>query len=181
MKFLVSNKGGLVSYFFLLLCVFSLFMVWFFLDKKEKRIQNAQNVSRFEAHNFTYSKIENNIFVVEALGSYAKENLQDEYQLENLIIHKFSLENKKKETLKAKFANYNNNAINFTDGVNYIKDSMNFYSQKALYDLDTKSLEGKGDFKITSEKYNVIGKNIIYKDNKVIAKNIFGKIKMDEK
>ena len=172
------DKGRFVSYFFLLLCVFSLFMVWILLDKKEKKERLVQQISRFEAKDFTYYKIENNILSTKALGGYARENLKEEYELENLIINNFR-ENQN-EVLAAKFAKYEGNQIHFTKGVNYLKDSIDFYSLEAIYFLDSKSLQGKGNFTITGKEYKFKGKDILYENQKVFAKNIYGKIRMDK-
>ena len=69
----------------------------------------------------------------------------------------------------------------FPNGINYSRDSIKFWSEQANYYPDSKEILGQGDFMIFSDNYNIKGKNILYKNGKIYAKNIDGNLKTDKK
>ncbi|WP_297814094.1 hypothetical protein [uncultured Helicobacter sp.] len=181
------KSGRLVPIFFIFLCIFSLIMV-VILSKKEMQTQEKLNeIAKFEIFDFEYYRIGAQGVSVVAFGKKASENSQKLNELEHFGIINFTFPNADskanqgiQENLQSSFALYDNQEIFFPRGVNYKRDGTEFWSQVARYNPDKKELKGEGEFIILDKSYKIRGQNIIYKENKVYAKNIYGILRENE-
>lgn len=166
------QSAQLVTFFFIALCGFSLAMVLFLSTKQTRMVQAQREITRFEVFDFEYFKITENGVNTIASGKKARENANKESELESLNVR--NLNNTTQEHLQAPFALYNNRDIFFSQGVRYTRDNTKFWSQQARYYLDSKNLEGIGEFMILDKNATIRGQNIIYRDEKIYATNIHG-------
>ncbi|WP_299549969.1 LPS export ABC transporter periplasmic protein LptC [uncultured Helicobacter sp.] len=169
------QSAQLVTFFFIFLCGFSIVMVLFLSIKHARITQAQQNISRFEVFNFAYFKITENGVNTIAKGKKAKENTNKESELESLEVK--NLNNKTPELLQADLALYNNKDIFFSQGVTYKRDATKVWSEQARYSPESKSLEGVGEFIILDKNSKIRGRNLIYKNEKIHATNIYGILK----
>ena len=169
------QSATFVTFFFIALCVFSFAMVVFLSIKRKDILEYPQNIARFEVINFEYFKITKNGVDTIANGKKARENAKNENVLEFLSVQ--NLNDNIQEHLQADFALYNNSDVFFPQGVRYIRDTTQLWSQQARYYPASKYLEGLGDFIILDKNTTMRGRNLIYKDAKIYAKNIHGILK----
>lgn len=177
-RFLIAShftKGNLVIYFFLILSLFSILMVGVLsIDKENKMLFPQEAIVRFEIFDFNYYKISPLGVEIFAYGNIGRENKKQENELEDFNINHYLFDTHTQETLHSHFALYDNNTINFPQGVYYIRNDTQFWSQRATYTPSLKELLGNGDFIIASNTYRIKGKNITYKNNKISANTIKG-------
>ncbi|MCI5968505.1 hypothetical protein [Helicobacter sp.] len=169
------QSAQLVTFFFIALCGFSFAMVLLLSAKHTHITQTQKDITRFEVFDFKYFKITENGVTTIAIGKKARENANKENALEFLNVR--NRNGNAQEHLQADFALYNNNNIFFPQGVTYTRGNTKFWSQQARYYLDSKNLEGIGEFVILDKSATIRGRNIIYKDEKVYAINIRGILK----
>ncbi|TLD84513.1 hypothetical protein LS70_002900 [Helicobacter sp. MIT 11-5569] len=172
------QSAQLVTLFFVALCGLSLTMVLLLSAKQAKIADAQQNITRFEIFNFAYFKITENGVSTIANGEKARENANKENELESIQVK--NLNNKIQENLQADFALYSNNNIFFPQGVDYSHGKTKFWSQQARYYLDSRNLEGIGEFVISDKSAFVRGNNVVYKNEKVYAKNIHGILRTEK-
>lgn len=176
------QSGRLVPIFFLSLCIFSFVMAVVLNNKEVQNLAKPKEVARFEIFDFEYYRIGTQGVSVVAFGKRARENAQKLNELEHFSIVNFTFPNEKakegvQENLQSSFALYDNQEIFFPQGVNYKRDATEFWSQVANYNPDKKELKGEGEFIVLDENYKIRGQNIVYKENKVYADNIYGILK----
>ncbi|WP_104721323.1 hypothetical protein [Helicobacter mesocricetorum] len=182
-SFIASHftKGNLVIYFFVILSLFSILMVGAFsINKNNKSLFSQESITRFEIFNFNYYKISPLGVEIFAYGKIGKENKEQENELENFNINHYLFDTHTQEALYSYLAIYDNKTINFPKGVYYVRNDIQFWSERAAYTPSSKELLGNGDFIISSNAYHIKGKDIIYKDNQTSANAIKGILKMDE-
>ncbi|OCR21242.1 hypothetical protein BA917_01445 [Helicobacter pullorum] len=182
-KSFASNlkKGNIVVYFFLFLMIFSILMVLSLSHYQESKRQMNANVSRFEMLDFEYYKISPLGVETFVIGKNAREIGKDAGQLEHINVTHYLFDESTKEFLQSSLAFYDGTKVIFPNGINYSRDSIKFWSEQANYYPDSKEILGQGDFMIFSDNYNIKGKNILYKNGKIYAKNIDGNLKTDKK
>lgn len=165
-----SHKSApFVTFFFVALCVFSLIMV-VFLSIKRKDIAVYPQIGRFEVVNFEYFKITKKGVDTIANGRMARENARNENILEFLSVQ--NINENVQEHLQADSALYNNSDVFFPQGVRYIRDTTQLWSEQARYYPASKHLEGFGNFTVFDKNTTIRGRNLVYKDAKIYAKNI---------
>lgn len=190
------KSGRIVTGFFVFLSLFSLAMVFVLNKQQESKKQALANISRFEAIDFEYYKISPLGVETYAIGKNAKETPREAGKaakemgkemsgesgtLEQISVRNYLFEEQKTELLQASLALFSNQEVFFPKGVNYVRDTIKFWSEEATYQIATKDILGKGEFMIFNENYNIRGENILYKKGKVYAQNVNGTLTTERK
>ncbi|PZT48936.1 hypothetical protein B6S12_01170 [Helicobacter valdiviensis] len=175
------QKGSLVIYFFIFLCIACVVMALILSQQNRKIADAAKQIEKFEIFSFLYQKITPFGVEVIANGIKAKQNKEGQEELEDFVVKHYLFDERKIETLTSSFAIHKNDNIYMPQGATYQKDALNFWSEVATYEIKTKNLLSQGDFKIIEKNYQFNGKNAEYKNGKIYAKDIKGILQTGKK
>ena len=180
------KSGRIVMSFFVCLSLFSLVMVWVLSQQQESSKQAFAEISRFEVLDFEYYKISSLGVETYAIGRNAKETNkkisketgketnEESGILEQISVINYLFDEQKFEHLQSHLALFSQQEFFFPKGVNYARDTIKFWSEEATYQIFTKDILGKGEFKIFNKNYNIYGKNILYQKGKIYANHVHG-------
>ncbi|MDE6886627.1 MAG: hypothetical protein K2P17_06285 [Helicobacteraceae bacterium] len=173
------NIGNSVSLFFILLLI-SCIIIIFSFDKSATLTYNTiGEIPLIEINDFTAYEITKDALNTKITAKNAKRF--DNYEeMSNIELEKKS--NQILDKLTAPTALKKENIIYFDNGVKNLRDDFEMFSTKAIYHIDSKIINGNGNFHITSPSQNIIGQNIYYdmQSGNIKAINIQAKLKPKE-
>lgn len=164
--------GNSVSLFFAALLLLSIIIIFSFDKNAVSPYASSSSVPKIEVGDFVAYEIDEKSLLSKLVGGNAKQF--DSYEeISNAEFYRKSSDSENSsgfDVLKAPTAIRKDNIIYFDNGVHSQKNGYDMYSKIAVYNVNSKLLDGKEDFSIVSKFDNIQGQNLYYDSINGIAR-----------
>lgn len=164
--------GNSVSLFFTALLLLSIIIIFSFDKNAISPYASPSSVPKIEVGDFIAYEIDDTSLLSKLIGSNAKQfdSFEEITNAEFYRKSSDSTNNSGFDVLKAPTAIRKDNIIYFDNGVHSQKNGYDMYSKIAVYNVNSKLLDGKEDFSIISEFDDIKGQNLYYDSINGIAR-----------